>query len=249
MKNPRPHLLFVSVSTLECRHLKALNQRPNTLMNKSTKKAAIYDHILEKLMTRQYRFGEKIVVKELSEETGVSRQPIMSALSNLQERGFVEITAQVGCTVYRPDSRAVSDFYRLFSANEGLIAALAAERGSEQEKRRLVEINEKIGQINPAHSDADINYRTLNEEFHHQLHQMARSPLVSRQQMANFELSDFFIVQSCGFEVHLGDATDEHKHIIDAVQRADATAARNAAVMHIDSVAEQVVHALERDDT
>src|SRR5690554_501074 len=100
-------------------------------MNKSTKKAAIYDHILEKLMTRQYRFGEKIVVKELSEETGVSRQPIMSALSNLQERGFVEITAQVGCTVYRPDSRAVSDFYRLFSANEGLIAALAAERGSE----------------------------------------------------------------------------------------------------------------------
>lgn len=98
-------------------------------MNKSTKKAAIYDYILEKLITRQYRFGEKIVVKELSEETGVSRQPIMSALSNLQERGFVEITAQVGCTVYRPSSSEVRDFYRLFSTNEGLVAALAAERG------------------------------------------------------------------------------------------------------------------------
>lgn len=216
-------------------------------MNKSTKKAAIYDHILEKLMTRQYRFGEKIVVKELSEETGVSRQPIMSALSNLQERGFVEITAQVGCTVYRPDSRAVSDFYRLFSANEGLIAALAAERGSEDQKRRLVEINEKIGQINPAHSDADISYRKLNEEFHHQLHQMARSPLVSRQQMANFELSDFFIVQSCGFEVHLSDATDEHQGIIRGVAEGDATFARNAAMAHIDSVASQVVEALQTE--
>lgn len=215
-------------------------------MNKSTKKAAIYDHILEKLMTRQYRFGEKIVVKELSEETGVSRQPIMSALSNLQERGFVEITAQVGCTVYRPDSRAVSDFYRLFSANEGLIAALAAERGSEDEKRRLVEINEKIGQINPAHSDADTSYRKLNEEFHHQLHQMARSPLVSRQQMANFELSDFFIVQSCGFEAHLSHVTGEHDEIIAAIRDGDGAAANAKAMLHIDSIALQVVDALKQ---
>src|SRR5690554_7887882 len=210
-------------------------------MNKSTKKAAIYDHILEKLMTRQYRFGEKIVVKELSEETGVSRQPIMSALSNLQERGFVEITAQVGCTVYRPDSRAVSDFYRLFSANEGLIAALAAERGSEDQKRRLVEINEKIGQINPAHSDADISYRKLNEEFHHQLHQMARSPLVSRQQMAKFELADFVIVQGCGVEVELSDGIDEHGGVIGGVGEGEATLARNADMGHIDGMARQDV--------
>lgn len=213
-------------------------------MNKPTKKAAIYDHILEKLMTRQYRFGEKIVVKELSEETGVSRQPIMSALSNLQERGFVEITAQVGCTVYRPSSNEVDDFYRLFSTNEGLVAALAAERGQAQEVRRLAEINEKIHQINPAHTDADADYRRLNEDFHHCLHAMARSPLVSRQQMANFELSDFFIVQSCGFEAHLGQVTDEHEEIIAAIRAGDAAAARTRAMEHIDSIARQVVDAL-----
>ncbi|BEH12991.1 GntR family transcriptional regulator [Marinobacter shengliensis] len=213
-------------------------------MNKSTKKAAIYEYILEKLMTRQYRFGEKIVVKELSEETGVSRQPIMSALSNLQERGFVEITAQVGCTVYRPSSSEVDDFYRLFSTNEGLVAALAAERGQAQEVRRLAEINEKIHQINPAHTDADADYRRLNEAFHHCLHAMARSPLVSRQQMANFELSDFFIVQSCGFEAHLGQVTDEHEEIIAAIRAGDAAAAQARAMEHIDSIARQVVKAL-----
>jgi len=215
-------------------------------MNRSTKKATIYEYVLEKLMTRQYAFGEKIVVKELSEETGVSRQPIMSALSNLQERGFVEIRAQVGCTVSRPSSGEVRDFYLLFSANEGLIAGLAAERGTPEELRRLVEINEKIGRINPDHSDADEDYRKLNEDFHQQMHDMARAPLVSRQQMANFELSDFFVVQSCGFEAHLHDATTEHQEIISALRNGDRNAAQQAARRHIDSVANEVVEAMQR---
>lgn len=218
-------------------------------MNKSTKKAAIYDYILDKLMSRQYQFGENISVKELGEQTGVSRQPIMSALNNLQERGFVQITAQVGCSVADPWSHEVADFYRMFSANEGLIAALAAERGTPDEVRRLAEINEKIDHINPKHSDADVSYRKLNEDFHHHLHQMARSPLVSRRQMANFELSDFFIVQSCGFKAHLGDVSNEHDEIIDALRRKDSRAARAAAMEHIDSIAKQVTDALEEKES
>lgn len=217
-------------------------------MNKSTKKAAIYDHILDKLMTGQYRFGEKILVKGLSEETGVSRQPIMSALSNLQERGFVQITAQVGCTVYKPTSQEVDDFYRMFATNEGLISALAAERGLDDEKRRLAEINEKIIQINPEHTDADLNYLKLNEQFHNQLHSMARSPLISRQQMANFELSDFFIVQSCGFQAHMDDAIEEHASIIEAIKSGDSDSAQRAASEHIQSIAQQVVRALRANE-
>ena len=209
-------------------------------MNKSTKKATVYDFILNKLMTCQYRFGEKVLVKKITEETGVSRQPIMSALSNLQERGFVEITAQVGCTVSKPSSQEVFDFYQMFAANEGLVAALAAERGTDDEFQRLEAINEKIRDIKQLYSDIDQAYRQLNDEFHHQLHRMARSPLVSRQQMANFELSDFFIVQSCGFKAHLDDAAGEHSDIIKALKGGDSQGARAAAMAHIDSVAQEV---------
>ncbi len=213
-------------------------------MNTSTKKAAIYNHILDKLMTGQYRFGEKILVKGLSEETGVSRQPIMSALSNLQERGFVQITAQVGCTVYNPTSQEVHDFYRMFATNEGLISALAAERGLDEEKQRLTEINEQIDQINPKHGGADLNYLKLNAEFHNQLHLMARSPLISRQQMANFQLSDFFIVQSCGFQPHINNAIEEHGSIIEAINSSDPDSAQRSASQHIESIARQVFNAM-----
>ena len=214
-------------------------------MHVVNKKVAIYQEILGRLLSRQYLFGQKILVKEISEETGVSRQPIMTALNNLQERGFVVITAQVGCEVVHPNSSEVEDFYHMFAANEGLIAGLAAERATANEVARMKEINEKIKQINPGHSDAEDTYRQLNADFHRLLHTMAKSPILSARQIANFELSDFFIVQTCSFRAHLGAVIDEHDIIIAALQARNKESAMKAAASHIDSVAKDVIGAMK----
>jgi DNA-binding transcriptional regulator YhcF (GntR family) len=141
-----------------------------------SKKDQIYQEILSRLFSGRYRFGEPIPVKEISEETGVSRQPIMTALYRLQDNGFVRITAQVGCEVVRPSVEEVSDFYRMFALIEGLIGELAAERGSDAELRRLQMINAEIASISPAAPQAATVYRGLNVEFHKQLHAMSCSP-------------------------------------------------------------------------
>jgi DNA-binding GntR family transcriptional regulator len=226
---------------------RAYSPRKTTPMQVANKKTAIYQHILERLLSCRYAFGEKILVKEISEETGISRQPIMTALNSLQERGFVVITAQVGCEVVHPSRLEVDDFYQMFANNEALIAGLAAERGSPDEVLRMSEINDKIRSINPAHSDAADSYRTLNVEFHRLLHSMARSPILSARQIANFELSDFFIVQTCGFQVHLDAATDEHNEILAALKTRNKKAAADAAASHIHSVARDVVSKMPED--
>lgn len=208
------------------------------------KKVAIYQEILERLLTKRYRFGEKILVKEISESTGVSRQPIMTALNSLQERGFVQITAQVGCQVVDPAAEEIADFYDMFAHTEGLIASLAAERGSYVEVARLKEINSSIARIDPSRADAADSYRMLNGDFHRLLHTMARSPIVSSRQLANFELSDFLIVQSCGFGVHLKDVAGEHDEIIAALEARNGEAARHASVVHLGSVSRDVVDSL-----
>ncbi len=214
-------------------------------MQTPNKKVAIYQEILQRLLSRRYTFGQKILVKEIGESTGVSRQPIMTALNSLQERGFVQIIAQVGCQVVQPSADEVADFYRMFANTEGLIASLAAERGTPMEVARMRELNEKIARIHPAHSDASSSYSQLNVEFHRLLHEMARSPIVSTRQMANFELSDFFIVQSCGFSAHLQDVTEEHDEIIAALTVRNQKRAKKAAMEHIESVSRHVVDALK----
>lgn len=204
------------------------------------KKALIYQEILQRLLAGRYRFGERIPVKEIGEETGVSRQPIMTALNSLQERGFVRITAQVGCEVISPSPDEVEDFYRMFAAVEGVIAGLAATRASAEEVARLRDINAQLDGLAPDAASAG-EYRRINVEFHRQLHQMAHSPLVSARQLANFEMSDFFIVQTCGFDAHLPRVATEHQDVIDAVASGDVRRADTAAQAHLLSVSETVV--------
>lgn len=210
----------------------------------SSKKAFIYQEILGRLFDGRYRFGEPLPVKDISEETGVSRQPIMTALYRLQDNGFVRITAQVGCEVIRPTLNEVSDFYRMFAQIEGLIGEFAAERATPQDIDRLNIINSQISLIEQEGSHSADSYRRLNVEFHKQLHAMARSPLVCSRQLANFELSDFYLVQTGGFKAHLGFVFDEHQRIIEAIANRDTKAAGLCAREHIDSVAKHLIEQL-----
>lgn len=208
-------------------------------MEIANKKAFIFRELLDRLFAGRYRFGERISVKDLSEELGVSKQPVMTALTSLQERGFVRITAQVGCEVISPTPDEIQDFYRMFAAVEGVIASLAARRATADEIGRLAEINHQLTAVPPDSSPADV-YRQINVLFHRQLHDMAHSSLVSARQQANFELSDFFIVQTCGFEAHLHLVAEEHQVLIDAISARNAERAAITAQAHILSVSDSV---------
>lgn len=208
-------------------------------METANKKAFIFRELLDRLFAGRYRFGERISVKDLSEELGVSKQPVMTALTSLQERGFVRITAQVGCEVIAPTPDEIQDFYRMFAAVEGVIASLAARRATADEIGRLTEINHQLTAVPPDSSPAEV-YRQINVLFHRQLHDMAHSSLVSARQQANFELSDFFIVQTCGFDAHLHLVAEEHQVLIDAISARNAERAAITAQAHILSVAASV---------
>lgn len=230
---------FTPLQSVKCRGASAAIR-----MDTLNKKAFIYKEILRRLLTRHYRFGESISVKQLGLETGVSRQPIMSALLSLQERGFVRITAQVGCEVISPLPDEVEDFYRMVAGLEGLIAELATQRGAPEEVRRLRQINDQFAQVPPTGQDDATTFLSINWEFHKQLHRMAHSPLICAKQLVNFEMSDFFIVQTCGFGTRLSQVAQEHEGVIDAILSGDAQRARQAATEHLLSVAANVVRHL-----
>ena len=61
-----------------------------------SKQNEIYDVLVQRLVAARYSFGERILVRELGTEFGVSRQPVMTALNWLAADGFVRIIPQVG---------------------------------------------------------------------------------------------------------------------------------------------------------
>lgn len=203
----------------------------------------VYDYIIGRLTSAGYGFGESLLVKELSQETGASRQPIMSALNRLRTEGFVKIIPQVGCEIINPSKDEIADFFLLFQLQEGLLAQLAAKRRTEEE---LLELNLIQQRIMSLREDDNIHasYQKLNQAFHRCLHLMAHSPLLDRKQRNNFNMCDFFITHTIGFKTLKIDVAKDHEGIIAAIEKKSASKAKKEAEIHIRDIGEAVIESL-----
>ncbi|MCI4643805.1 MAG: GntR family transcriptional regulator [Hyphomonadaceae bacterium] len=208
-----------------------------------SKSNEVYDLIIDRLVSAKYGFGERLLVKELSSETGASRQPIMSALNRLSAEGFVHIVPQVGCEVIDPGRDAIADFFRLFQQIEGLLAELAAQRRTEEDLMELKLAHQRLAMMEEASEPSPERYLKLNQAFHQRLHEMAYSPLLARKQKNNFNMIDFFISQSVGFGNLMtgGDTVQEHAQIVDAIEKQDSARASSQSQYHIIAVADSVL--------
>lgn len=208
------------------------------------KKDQIHDLIMERLYTGYYRFGQRLLVKELSDETGISRQPIMTALNALNAEGFVIVMAQVGCEVISPTREEIDDFYLMFSRLEALMAELAAVRRNQNQFRRLQMVNVEISSLDPGDSGTPGQYRLLNRSFHELIHSMANSPLLSQRQANIFAMSDFFIAETTGFQTHVAQAAIEHDEVLQAIGQSNKKLAHDTIQAHILAVRDSVLSAL-----
>jgi DNA-binding GntR family transcriptional regulator len=202
-------------------------------MQSTRKKDVIHQAVLERLLSRHYRFGDAISVRELAEICAVSRQPIMTALNALAAEGFLTVTAQVGCSVVTPSVQEIGDFFLMFGRVEGLLSELAATRGTRPHLAEMESINQRIASLDPRDARSAERYRVLNREFHVVIHTMAQSPLLRQRHAALFDISDFYIVQTCGFSRYIAGAAAEHNGIITALRKRDPKAAARAAEFHI----------------
>jgi DNA-binding GntR family transcriptional regulator len=211
-----------------------------------SKQSEIYDLLVQRLVSARYAFGERILVRELATEFGVSRQPIMTALNWLAADGFVRIIPQVGCKVISPDRNAIADFYLMFQRMEGLLAELAAARRTDQQLAELREQQRRIVSMAADQEALREHYAELNRNFHQTIAAMADSALVEEKQSANFNMSDFFINHAIGFDTLGAGVAQEHEPIIDAIARREPSGARRAAEEHIASVAAAILAGTEK---
>lgn len=204
------------------------------------KKDEVYELLVSRLVTAQYRFGQRLSVKEIALDTDASRQPIMAALNRLEAEGFVRIIPQVGCAVASPGRDEIADFYLMFERMEGLLAELAAARRTDAQIRELRRLQDQIMGIDFGSGEHGAEYTELNRRFHQLIHDMAHSPLVDERAASNFNMSDFFINQSVGFPSFMGDAAKEHEEIIEAIASKSRARARKLAEAHIADIAHWV---------
>lgn len=200
--------------------------------------------------------GERIAELAMVERLAVSRTPIRAALARLQEEGLLEPLPNGGYVVRHFSASDIHDAIELRGTMEGMAARLAAERGVPpdllaQARDCIARIDELLAapRLTPASFAA---YGEHNARFHALLAGMAGSPLVRRQvervAALPFASPNGFVMadaQGPRARDRLLLAHDQHRALIDAIERGEGARAEALAREHARNAQRNLADALD----
>lgn len=213
-----------------------------------TRKAEfVYSEIKRSLLNGDFAPGAEISVHALTRRLGVSKQPVMDAIRRLEEGDFVTVVPQVGVYVTVPSVQDVEDFFRVWAASEGVVAAMAADRRPDSDVALLEQaVFALSSHLKASPLDPFAGYPEINRRVHHTIHMLAGSRTALRFAESAWDRSDFLIAIS-GLEVEAGrlhTADDEHRALFEAIRDRDAKAARKITERHVLTTGQSVADAM-----
>jgi len=132
------------------------------------------DQMGSDILTGLLPAGARLEEVALAERFGCSRTPVREALSELCARGLAQRRAGRGVEVIRPDSDLLLDQFEALAELEGLLAGMAAHRGSLAEVMALEEL---LAVMESAAAEA---YPELNLQLHEQICAMSGNRELTR---------------------------------------------------------------------
>ena len=148
--------------------------------NSQTTKATL--GLRELLLNGAFKPRERVAELRLVEELGVSRTPLRIALMTLEHEGLLETLPGGGFVVREFTRTDIDDAIELRGVLEGTAARLAAERlQSDDELEPLRELCREMDDVVRTPSiETFMEYVRLNEEFHHEFRELAKSAQLGR---------------------------------------------------------------------
>lgn len=196
---------------------------------------ALYEQVAERL--RQHIFdralepGSWIDELRLCTQWGISRTPMREALKVLATEGLVTMKVRRGAYVTEMSPDDVKQVFHLLGLIESDAAATVAARGSPSSVARLQALHEQL--------ETEVNHRerffATNEKFHRALLEEAGNRWALQAAADLRKVMKLNRHHSLFKEGRLGDSLDEHRRIMRALSRGDASAARTEMQGHFDS--------------
>lgn len=197
-----------------------------------TLREVVADEIRQMIVSGALAPGERLFEDRLAEQLGVSRNPVREALRALEGTGLVEVIPRRGAYVSRFESDRARQLLELRQVLEAYAAELAAHHRTSDDlaaMRRCIE----EGRRATAENDA-VRAATHHREFHLLIERASKNeylePTVAPLRHQT-ELVFSMLVDTRGVT-----GWDEHERMLDAIERQDADAARQATMQHMHSV-------------
>ncbi|GLO75370.1 GntR family transcriptional regulator [Phaeobacter italicus] len=204
------------------------NKSEIPFMSRSSNQTDAYALILEAIDVGVYRPGDRLVESDLAERFGVSRTPIREALQRLETQSLLERDGR-SLIVASLDHNQMAELYVVRRELEGLAARLAARHATEEEIRVLQEMVES----DDAFVDNPTELSKANRRFHEQIHLASHNRYLVQQLNLVHRTMALMATTSLAAEGRGRIAQEEHKTIVNAIERRDEDGAARALKDHI----------------
>jgi DNA-binding GntR family transcriptional regulator len=190
----------------------------------------IKEQLMEDLLHKKYKAGDRLVESAIAREFNVSQAPVREAIKSLVEMELLDFEPYKGITVRSFTTDDLSEVFLVRAALESLAARLAAERITEEEIKKLEEV---LGYMLEAAKSGDIVNRTsYNNQFHDTIIKASGNKLIARLSR-NLRFASWSHTSGTLTSMdHIGIA-QRHTLIIDSLRSGDPDKAEQVMRDHI----------------
>ena len=230
---------FISFIIIDAEYSLRLTILPMSALSLAPR--ALYEEVAEllrqRIFKRELEPGSWIDELKLAEEYGISRTPLREALKVLAAEGLVTMKVRRGAYVTEVSEKDLADVYHLLALLESDAAGVVAQQATDAELAELQTLHEAL---EAATNERD-RFFALNEQFHMRLLELARNRW--REQMVAdlrkvMKLNRHNSLFKSG---RIEESLAEHRAIVAALARRDATLAAQSMREHFQSGLEAAV--------
>ncbi|USG64695.1 GntR family transcriptional regulator [Brevibacillus ruminantium] len=208
----------------------------------NTKSDKVYEFLKEQINTGVYKPGDRIIIREISRQLGVSDIPVREAVKKLGSEGLLEVKSHSGARVAALNINNLEEIFLIRVELETLATRLAVRSATPEE---VAELERCVGKMEESYQNNDIPaYTAHNREFHQLLYRASHAPYLT-------EIIENLYVRSENSKMifqhdpeRLRRSNAEHREIIEAIIAKDEEKAAAVIRFQKENGFRGVLHAL-----
>jgi len=191
-----------------------------------------YQVLLEMIVSRKLKPGERLVEEQLAKNLGVSRTPLREAINRLSKDGLVLLQARKGASVREFEIDDVVEVYDIRMALEGLAANLAASNIDLKKLKKLERLFESSEAKDLLKADAQLHDLIISSCGNNRL-------IIALNDLKNF--IEMFRIAGYTFTMRSIVATSDHLKILEALKNRDGQQTEKLMRKHIEKTKEGIL--------
>ncbi len=198
----------------------------------------VFDKLENDILSGKYAYGELLTEARLSEELGVSRTPIREAIRRLEQEHILLVTGK-GLKVQGITRDDIRDIMDVRVRVEGLAAFYAAQRMSDEDKKKLREALE-LQEFYAAKEDSD-HMQWQDHEFHETIYAGCGSLTLQNVLVPLHRKAQKYRRASVEKRSRAEASVREHRGIYEAIAAGNAQEAEQQMIQHIENARKSIL--------